>query len=87
MNGRKEQNNQGDTNENKYSFFTIWGFTSGSGGKESAYNVGEPDLVPGSERSSRERNGYPLQCSCLENPTDRSLVNYIQVHGVAKSQT
>ena len=27
--------------------------------------------VPGSERSSGEGNGNPLQYSCLENPMDR----------------
>ena len=26
--------------------------------------------IPGSERSSEEGNGNPLQCSCLENPRD-----------------
>ena len=28
-------------------------------------------LIPGSGRSPVERNGNPLQFSCLENPTDR----------------
>ena len=28
-------------------------------------------LTPGLGRSSREGNGTPLQCSCLENPMDR----------------
>ena len=27
--------------------------------------------IPGSGRSPGERNGYPLQYSCLENPMDR----------------
>ena len=29
------------------------------------------DLIPGSGRSPREGNGYPLHCSCLENSIDR----------------
>ena len=31
---------------------------------------------PESGRSPGERNGYPLQYSCLENSMDRSLVGY-----------
>ena len=34
------------------------GFPGSSDGKESAYN---PGLIPGSGRSPREGNGYPLQ--------------------------
>ena len=33
-----------------------------------------------------EGNGYPLQCSCLENPMDRGAWQ-TTVHGVAKSRT
>ena len=50
-------------------FFTIakaWkqakcplGFPGGSSGKESACNVGDPRLIPGSGRSSGEGNGNP----------------------------
>ena len=36
------------------------GFRSGSDGKESACNVGEPGSIPGSGISSGERNDYPL---------------------------
>jgi len=39
--------------------------------KESVYNAGDPDSIPGSRRSSGEVNGNPLQYSCLENPIDR----------------
>ena len=46
-------------------------FPGGSGGKESACNVGDPGSVPGWGRSSGEGNGYPLHYSCLENPRDR----------------
>ena len=35
-------------------------FHGGSDGKESAYNAGDPDLVPGSGRSPGEGNGNPL---------------------------
>ena len=47
------------------------GFLSGSDGKESAYNAGDIGSVPGLGRSPREKNGYPLQYSCLENPMDK----------------
>ena len=43
----------------------------GSGGKESACNVGDLGLILGLGISHREGNGYPLQCSCLENSMDR----------------
>ena len=33
--------------------------------------AGDLGLMPGSGRSPREGSGHPLQCSCLENPTDR----------------
>ena len=52
-------------------FFLDLGFSSGSNGKESACNVGDPGLIPGSGRSPGEGNGNPLQYSCLENPMDR----------------
>ena len=39
------------------------GFPGSSGGKESAYNAGDPSLIPGSGRSSGEGNSYPLQYS------------------------
>ena len=45
-------------------------FPSSSVGKESACNAGDPGSVPGPRRSSGERNGYPLQYSCLENSTN-----------------
>ena len=46
-------------------------------------NEGETGSIPGSGRSPRERNGNPLQYSCLENPTDRGAWQAI-VHGTAK---
>ena len=46
-------------------------FPGGSDGKVSAYNVGDPSLIPGLGRSSGEGNGNPLQYSFLENFMDR----------------
>ena len=46
------------------------GFPGGSEGKASAYNSGDPGLIPGSGRSPGEGNGNPLQYSCLGNPKD-----------------
>ena len=46
------------------------GLQGGSDGKASAWNAGDPDLIPGSGRSLGEGNGNPLQQSCLENPMD-----------------
>ena len=36
-----------------------------------AGDVGDLDLIPGSERSPGRENGKPLQHSCLDNPMDR----------------
>ena len=47
-----------------------WGYAGGSEGKASAYSEGDLGSIPGSERSSGEGNGNPLQYSCLENPMD-----------------
>ena len=57
-------------------FFWRNDFPGGSDGKTSAYNVGDPSSIPGSGRSLGEGNGNPLQCSCLENPMEKSLVGY-----------
>ena len=43
-------------------------------------------LIPGWGRSSGGWHGNPLQCSCLEDPTDRGAWCVI-VHGVARSDT
>ena len=56
---------------------------SGSDCKESACNVGDLGLIPGSERSPGEGNGNPLQYSCLENPMHRGAW-WATVHGVTK---
>ena len=67
-------------------FFVTSILVSGSDGKASAYNVGDPASVPGLGRSPGEGNGNPLQYPCLENPTDRGAW-YATVHGVTKSRT
>ena len=53
------------------------GFPCGSAGKESACNVGDPSLIPGSGRSPGEGIGYPLRYSwaslvdqLTKNPTE-----------------
>ena len=51
--------------------YNLWGFPGSSDDKESTCNAGDPGLIPGSGRSPGERNGNPLQYSCLENPMDR----------------
>ena len=52
---------------------------------DSAYNAGDPGLIPGSGRSPGEGNGNPLQYSCLENSMDGGAW-WATVHGVAKNQ-
>ena len=64
----------------------IWWPLYGSDGKTFAYNVGNLGSMPGLGRSPGERNGSPLQNSCLENPMDRQAW-YAIVHGVTKSRT
>ena len=61
-------------------------FPGGSDGKGSACNVEDLGLIPGSEKSLGEGNGYPLQYSFLENSMDREAW-WATVHGVTKSQT
>ena len=46
-------------------------FPSGSDGKESACNAGDPSSIPGSGRSPGAGSGNPLQYYCLENLMDR----------------
>ena len=41
--------------------FSIWGFPCSSGGKESAFNGGDPGLIPGFGSFPGEGRGYPLQ--------------------------
>ena len=61
-------------------------FPGGSVGKESACNTGDLGSIRGLERSPGERNGNPLQYSCLENSMDRGAW-WATVHGVTKRWT
>ena len=54
------------------------GFPGDSDGKESACNAGDPGLDPWIS------NSYPLQCSCLEDPTDREAWQ-ATIYGAAQS--
>ena len=51
-----------------------------------AGDIRDAGSIPGSGRSPGGGHGNPLQCSCLENPTDRGTW-WATVHGVAQSQT
>ena len=62
------------------------GFPGGSDGQESACKAGDLGLISGLRRSPGEKNGYPLQYSCLDSSTDRGAW-WATVHGVAKSRT
>ena len=61
-------------------------FPSGSDGKETAYSAGDPGLIPGSQRSPGEGNGFPLQYPSVGNPMDRGVWQ-ASVHGVTESDT
>ena len=63
--------------------------TAGSDGKESTCSAGaagDEVSIPGLGRSPGERNGYPLQYSCLETSMDRGA-RRATVHRAAKSRT
>ena len=64
----------------------LGGFPGGSNGKESACNAEDSGSIPWLGRSPGERNGYPLQYSCLENAKDRGAW-WATVNGVTKSRT
>ena len=68
-------------------FICIIMFSSGgSDGIQSAHNAGDPSSILGSGRSLGERDGNPLQDSCLENPMDRGTWR-ATIQGIAKSWT
>ena len=60
----------------------------GTSGEEPACQCRRHDTGPilGSRRSPGEKNGNPLEYSCLENSMDRG-VWWTTVHGVTKSRT
>ena len=53
---------------------------------KNACNAGDQGSIPGSGRSSGERNGNPLQYSCLEKPMDGGAWR-ATVRGVTESDT
>ena len=59
------------------------GFSGGSVVKNLPAKAGYTSLIPGSGRSSGERNGYPFQYFCLGNPMDRGAW-WAAVHGVTR---
>ena len=69
----------------KFSLYMVR-FPSGSDGKASVCNAGDPGSIPGLGRSPGEGNGSPLQYSCLENPMDHGAWQ-VTFHGVAESWT
>ena len=62
------------------------GFPGGSAVNSMPANSGDVGLIPGSGRCLGERNGNPLQYSCLGNPMDRGAL-WATIHGVAKCWT
>ena len=66
-------------------FIYIMGFPDGSDGKDSVH-CRRPGFNPWVRNIPGERNGNPLQYSCLENPMDRGAWLAI-IHGVTKSWT
>ena len=62
-------------------------FPGGSDGKESACSAGDLHLIPGSQRSPGEGNGYPLQYSSEPGEFHRQRTWQAAVRGVAKSDT
>jgi len=62
------------------------GFLGGSEGKESAFNAGDPGLIPRLGRFPGEGNGYPLSILAWGVPrTEQS--GRAAFHGVTKIQT
>ena len=59
---------------------------SGSEVKVSASNVGDLGSIPGFGRSPGERNGNPLQYSCLENPMVSTVCACLQLLSAGKSR-
>ena len=62
---------------------SLCGFPGSSDNKVSAYNAGDPGLIPGSGGSPEEGNDNPLQYSCLGNLMDRGAWQ-ATVHEIAK---
>ena len=63
--------------------YNLYGLPRWLSGKESTCQC--QCWIPGLGRSPGEKNGYPLQYSCLGNPMDRGAWQ-ATVHWVAKNQ-
>ena len=76
---------ESEQREQKSLNFTCWGFPGGSmvKKKKNPAKVGDTDSIPESERCPGERNGNPLQYSCLGHSTDRGAWWAI-VRGITK---
>ena len=61
-------------------------FNFGGASLNPPVNAGDMGLIPGLGRFPGERNGNPLQYSCLGNPMDRGTW-WVTVHRVAKGWT
>ena len=68
------------------SLVTNKSFPHSSVGKKSACNARDLGLISELRRSPGEKNGNPLQYSCLENFMDRGA-RWTLAHRVAKGQT
>ena len=55
----------------RFNLHLLLGFPGGSMVKNLPAIAGDADSIPGSGRSPGEKNGYPLQYCCLENPMER----------------
>ena len=62
------------------------GFPGGSDGKRILLQYRRPGLDRWAGKIPGRRKWQPLQCSCLENPTDRATW-WVAVHGITKSRT
>ena len=58
----------------------LWGFPGGSVVRNPPANAGDVASILGPGRSPGERNGNPLQYSCLGNPMDGGI-SWATVHG------
>ena len=85
LNKTKDFEGTGAKKKKKQRLWQEGGFPGASGGKESACNAGDPDLIPGLRQSPGE-GIYPLQYSCLENPMDRGAW-WATAHRNTKNQT
>ena len=70
--GMLREMGEGLKREEIYVYLTMTqGFPAGSDGKASACNLGDPDSIPRSVRSSGKGNGNQLQYCSLEDSMDR----------------